>query len=846
MDLAKRKSLARLANLQPIVDPAELVTYEMDAGLEAGHPDGVVFPRTASEIAQIVNWANEQRVPLIARGAGTGTSGGAIAHLGGLIVEFARMDRIVEFDEASKQIVVEPGVVNSALNEFVGSKNLFYPPDPASGRVSTLGGNLAENAGGPRCFKYGVTTNFVAGMQVVLADGRIVQLGGPALDYPGSDWVGVLTGSEGTLGIIAQATLRLLRAPMAAAMLMAAFDSIERAGDAVSAIIARGLAPATLEMMDQAIVNIIEDYSHPGLPVDAAALLIIEVNGYAASLAPQVEEITAVLRDHHVRDLILAGTPEEREKIWRARKDSAGALARLAPAYYASDCTVPRSKIAVTLAAINRICDAYNVPVCYLLHAGDGNLHPHYLIADANDRELLARVREVEAKVLAFCVEQGGSITGEHGIGSERRDFMQLMYNADELQAMHDVKAVFDYRHLLNPGKIFPSDLEARVDLPSPRQSFTSPFGPTSTGEAAEAIRDWQARDSVQKIRVRGGGTKSRETSSADLILSTQNLQGIRKYAPDDLYVTVGAGTRLADLQAELMRDALWVPHASPWHAATLGGIVSANFNAPLRMRYGYGALRDLVLAMTVVLPNGRIIRVGRPVVKNVAGYDLPKLFVGASGTLGLITELTLRLVPSPRARITLLMPMEDLDSGLHGGSRLQQICLNASALLLCRGVNVPGIHSPYALVYTAEGIPQDVGEEIAEARQAIQVQQIPNMIETTELSGSDCWATWLSAHSPSERSWRFGTAPGDLPAALRDMVAAFGDASYIADLANGLLYIKGSPAGDVLTALRYRAHTANGYAIALDQAGEASDQFGLASALKMRWDPQGRFNPFR
>ncbi len=853
MDHVVKNSLARTIHMPIITDSAELVAYEMDAGLEAGHPDGVVFPRTASEVAQMVTWASQHQVPLIARGAGTGTSGGAIADRGGVIVELARMNRIVELDEFSKQVSVEPGVINFALNECASKANLFYPPDPASGRVSTLGGNLAENAGGPRCFKYGVTTNYVTGLKAVLAHGRIAQFGGCALDYPGSDWVGVLTGSEGTLGIIVEANLRLLRAPRATTMLMAAFDSIARAGDAVSAIIARGLTPATLEMMDRAIVKIVQDYSHLDLPMDAAALLIVEVNGYAASLASQMAEITALLRAHDVGEIIFAETPAAREKIWRARKDSAGALAWLAPAYYASDCTVPRSQIAATLAEINRICAAHAIPVCYLLHAGDGNLHPNYLVADANDHELMARVREVEAHVLAFCVTQGGSITGEHGVGTERRNFMPFMYNADELQAMRDVKTIFDPQDLLNPGKIFPSPVSAPLDLPLPRHVPTSPFAPTLIADAADAIRAWQARDSAQTARVIGGGTKSQKLFSNDLILSTQNLRGVRAYAPADLYVTVGAGTPLAEVQAELARDALWVPLISPWRESTLGGIVSANFNAPLRMRYGYGAIRDLVLALTVVLPNGRILRLGRPVVKNVAGYDLPKLFVGARGTLGLIVELTLKLAPRPRARTTRVIPANDLDRALTWGEGLQRICLNASALLLCSGLTVPGLDAPYAVVYTAEGIAQDVSAEMAEARQAAPAETGAAGIETQEFSGSDLWATWLGAQSPNETSVRVGVAPRDLPMLLRNARAVLDRTAYIADLANGLLYVKGLLTTEMVGTLRDRARAARGYLVVLaaptrlaelDRWRATPDADALARALQARWDPCGLFNP--
>lgn len=278
-----------LAPDQFMSNPVDLLAYDGDAGLDKAIPDGVVFPRTPEDIVRIVQWANTHQVPLIARGAGTGLSGGAVAEHGGLIVSFSRMDQILNFDVTGRSIVAQPGVITLTLEELVRTKDLYYPPDPSSGRASTLGGNLAENSGGPHCFKYGVTTNYVTGLEVVLADGAQVRFGGDALDYPEYDIVGLLIGSEGTLGLITAAYLRLIRNPPAVQTLMAAFDSVEQAGRAVSAIIAHGLVPATLEMMDQKIMGIIEDFAHPGLPIHAGAALIIEADGYARVSCPRLK-----------------------------------------------------------------------------------------------------------------------------------------------------------------------------------------------------------------------------------------------------------------------------------------------------------------------------------------------------------------------------------------------------------------------------------------------------------------------------------------------------------------------------------------------------------------------------
>jgi D-lactate dehydrogenase (cytochrome) len=841
-----------LAPDQIMSDPTELLTYETDAGLERGLPEGVLFPESESDVVRIVAWAHTNGVPLVARGAGTGTSGGAVAQGRGVIIETSRMQRVLEFDEEQKSVLVEPGVVNATLDQAAQARGLFYPPDPASGRVCTLGGNIAENAGGPRCFKYGVTTNYVMELRTVLADGRVMRFGGRALDYPEFDWVGVLTGSEGTMGIITQARLRLRRQPLAMGMLMVAFASVEQAGEAVSDIIAHGLVPVTMEMMDQSIVRIIEDYSHIGLPVDAGALLIIQVDGCAASLPPQIAEIEAVLREHDVQQITRAETAEERERIWRARKDSAGALAWIAPAYYASDCTVPRSQIAVTLHEISRLCQEAAVPVNYLLHAGDGNLHPNYMVADADDREFMERVYAVEKQALQFCVQRGGSITGEHGVGIERRAFMPLMYNADELQAMRDVKAVFDPQEQLNPNKIFPAEISVPAPPAAPGRPPVSPLAPASAEQAAEAIRACLQSEPPLSVRLRGGGTKSGLLPAADIVLSTRHLQGIRACSPADGYVTAGAGTTLEEIQQELARYNMWLPAVSPWNDSTLGGMVSTNFNAPLRMRYGYGGIRDWVLAMTVALPDGRVIRVGRPVVKNVAGYDLPKLLVGAYGTLGLIAEVTCKITTRPRARASAMIPIDDFDRGLTLGGRLQTLCLNASALILCRGCEIGDSTYPCALIYTAEGLAEDVTDELEQVQCVVQAEGAEG-VRRDSSSGSEVWAAWLGAASPVETVLRVGVAPRDLPALVRACVAIMPEASFIADFANGLLYVKGALDRSAIGQVRQAALAAQGYALVLtappdqgdlDRWGYVPDGLDLMRALKARWDPHGRFNP--
>src|SRR6266550_2249349 len=500
--MLKENAIRSLKTLLPkgqvFTDRASLISYEADGGLDKGMPEGVVFPHSTGDVVRIIRWAAEHSVPLIARGAGTGLSGGAVADRGGIIVEFSRMNTIHDIDEHGRTAMVEPAVINLVLDEQVKTKGLYFPPDPASQRASTIGGNVAENSGGPHCFKYGVTSNYVIGLDVVLADGRRVRVGGRALDYPEYDLCGLLTGSEGMLALITAITARLVRNPPAVKTLLAVFDSVEQAGKGVSAIIAAGLVPATMEMMDQKIIQIVEPFAHAGLPTEAQAILIIDVDGYPASLDRQIAEVAHILQAHGGRDLRVASSAEERNQIWFARKSAAGAIARLAPAYYTVDITVPRSRLTETLFEVNQVCDKYGLRVGYVFHAGDGNLHPPILIPDPEDRDLLERVHSAGREVVELAVSKGGSLSGEHGVGIEKRQYMSLMFNNVELAAMRDVKEIFDPNNVLNPGKVFPlpsqpalsPDDNTRRGGSSPREVSRHMRDESSPREVSRHMRD--------------------------------------------------------------------------------------------------------------------------------------------------------------------------------------------------------------------------------------------------------------------------------------------------------------------------------------------------------------------
>ena len=856
---------------QVFMDRASLVAYEADAGVDKGLPDAVVFPHTAEEVVQIVSWASEHHIPIIARGAGTGLSGGAVADRGGIIIEFSHMDRLLDIDVPGRSAAVEPALINLRLDEQARTHDLYFPPDPASQRASTIGGNVAENSGGPHCFKYGVTTNYVIGMEIVLANGQRICIGGHALDYPEYDLCGLLTGSEGMLGLITSISVRLLRTPPAVKTLLAIFDSVEQAGNAVSAVIATGFVPATMEMMDQQIIRMVEPFAHAGLPLEAGAILIIDIDGYPASIDEQMDEIAHILQEQQGYGLHIARNEEERARIWLARKSAGGAIARLVPSYYSIDITVPRSRLAEILKEVNTICAHYNLRTGHLLHAGDGNLHPMLLIPEPENPELMQRIHAAAGEIIKCSIDMGGSLTGEHGVGIEKREHMSLMHKPVELMAMWDVKQVFDPNNILNPGKLFPPPMNDdmgpfagyMMDYPLNNQpcelSIQSgeTFTPTTAEEAAQGLL--ALANTGQPIHINGNEHATLNSmQTAPILLSTHALSGIKTYAPDDLYITVGAGTPLAEIQAFLAKDRRQVALASPWPEATIGGLVASNINAPLRMRYG--SIRDLVLATTIALTSGNVIRTGRPIVKNVAGYDLTKAFVGSHGTLGLIVDVTLKLMALPRTRRTLLIPLDDLYDGLMWGRRLLPLALNASAITLNKGYTSTEVaRSNYLLAYTAEGMPKDVQAELDQVRQVLQASGSPEMREVDAPTGTDIWAALPSQTTQKTLQVRIGTPNRNLTTYMQNQAELLNAGSFSADISNGLIYASNgfeepAEASTWLEALRKPALATEGYAVVIDMPASLQgkiDKWGyqpegldLMRALKARWDPQGILNP--
>jgi glycolate oxidase len=459
------EELRRIVGRDSVIDASnDLRIFERDASIEGALPDAVVLAATTEEVAAVIKVAARHHIPVVPRGAGTGLSGGAVTIRGGIALQVTRMRRILEIDTVAQTALVEPGVVNQELSLAAAPHGLFYAPDPSSQKACTLGGNAAENSGGPHCLYYGVTTNHVLGMEVVLADGSVHWVSGDAPDRIGLDLCGVLVGSEGTLCAITKIKVRLLRTPPSVATLLAAFPTIETASHAVSAVIAHGIVPAALEMMDHMTVGAVEAHYQAGYPTDAGAVLLVEVDGIAESTRELMEAVRKVLTENQGYALREAQTAAERELLWAGRKGAIGALGRIKPNYYLHDGVVPRSRLPQVLSAVGEIGEHYKLPVANVFHAGDGNLHPNIMF-DLRERGVLHQVEGAGEEMLRAVVELGGALSGEHGIGLEKSAFMPWIFSPDDLDAMQRVKQVFDVDGILNPGKIFPDPSRKQVQL---------------------------------------------------------------------------------------------------------------------------------------------------------------------------------------------------------------------------------------------------------------------------------------------------------------------------------------------------------------------------------------------
>nr|MCU0539693.1 FAD-binding oxidoreductase [Desulfobacterales bacterium] len=684
--------------------------YSYDGSLARGAPAAVVFPADAAQTAQVVRAAARAGVPFVPRGFGTNLSGGTVLPAGGLTLCLSRLNRILEINTENRTARVQPGVTNLELQNALAPLGFFYAPDPASQKVATLGGNVGENSGGPRCLKYGVTTNHVLGLTAVLSDGEWLTLGGAAYDPPGYDLRGLLIGSEGTLAVVTEVTVRILPRPEKVLTQLVVYDDVPAAARSVAGIIAAGIVPATLEMMDAPIIRAVEESIACGYPRDAAAVLIIEVEGPATGLEKQAERIRAICSANGCREVRDAAGAAERARLWEGRRGAFGAVARLAPNYLVNDCTVPRTLLPQALAQVAAIARRYGFEHGNVFHAGDGNLHP-LILFDSRDPDQLRRVHAAGWEIMLACVALGGTISGEHGIGLEKMEAMRLVFSDAEIAAQRSLKEALDPPGVLNPGKIFPETGAPFAFREHAAWAAADDGLSAAEREAADTVRHaLSAGDALMPI---GGGSlggfgnlPARPVSR----LATDRLAAMVAIDPANQFFTAGAGMRLAAAQAALAEHNQWLPLRPPALShRTLGGITATGACGPERL--GYGAPRELLLGLRFIDGRARLISTGGKVVKNVAGYDLTRLMTGSAGTLGLITRVTFKTATRPE-RCALISAAASLETCAGLAARILGSHLNA----VFATAEPAGDEEHWCLRFGFEGFAETVAAQLEQA----------------------------------------------------------------------------------------------------------------------------------
>jgi glycolate oxidase subunit GlcD len=658
----------------------ELLVYETDA-LPGYHtrPSLAVFPGSRDEVIAVVRLLAEHGVSYVPRGAGTGLSGGALAN-GVVLLGLQRLKRILSLDPAVRRATVEPGVVNAWLTSAAAPHKLHYAPDPSSQTACTIGGNVAENAGGPHCLKYGATLNHIIAATVILPSGEIVALRIPQHPSEGYDLMGAFVGSEGCFGVALDITVRLTPNPEAVRTLLADYTTVEQAARTTSAIIASGIVPAACELMDHGTIQAVEASIYAaGYPADAAAVLLVEVDGSAASVGEEAERVERLCSENGARSVRIATDAVDRARLWQGRKKAFGAMGRMAPHLAVQDGVVPRTKLAEILAAIAVIGERHGIRVCNVFHAGDGNLHPN-VPYDGRNLDETRRVHAAMREIMALCIASGGSITGEHGVGLDKLVHMDKLFSPDTLDAMCRLRSAFDPEKRSNPGKVVPvhscrewhgvskqqqqttehtekteNDTDSSVSV-----SVSSAWSVVASGsvESRVASKINEARDAGTQIYVAGARTRVTEPPRGAIILDVREYNQVLEYIPADLTITVGAGMTLAELDAITLAHDQWCPFL-PWggDGGTVGGTLARAQRGPASA--ALGAPRDLTLGMTFVDGRACVVRCGGRVVKNVAGFDLTRTLIGSWGTLGIITTASLRLRARPRVRETWIVPAE-------------------------------------------------------------------------------------------------------------------------------------------------------------------------------------------
>jgi glycolate oxidase subunit GlcD len=931
-------------------DRDELLVYECDGLPQHKHlPRAVVFPNTTEETADVLALLHEEGVSFAPRGAGTGLSGGALAINRGVVIELARMRKILDVDPENRTARVQTGLVNAQLSRAVAHLGLYYVPDPSSQPSCTIGGNIAENAGGIHCLKYGTTTDHVLAARVVLSDGSIVELDrGPA----GYDLIGTFVGSEGTFGIATEATVRLVQIPPAVRTLLADFTDVDKASHAVSAIIAAGMLPAALEMMDNEIIRAVEaSVFTAGLPIDAQAVLLVELDGIEVGIEEEAERVESILRQHGARSVRTASDEKERKKLWAARKGSFGAVGRLSPDIMIQDAVVPRSRLPEVLAETYRISAQYKIKLANVFHAGDGNLHP-LICFDLRRGDDLERVRQAGREIMETCVRAGGSITGEHGVGLDKSSYLPLIFSDDDMNAMLRVRAAFDPSGLCNPGKIIPLPRgcgEARavatesplplgegkgeglargnyVPHPDPlpkgegetravagrvqplvsqrmkegrlANDFKRLVGPANVtrledhgfadsaqsktadralvlapGSAAEFTEVIDLAVAEDQTIVPAGGATFLEAGNvlerANLLVTTRRLSKLIHHEPADLVATAQAGLTLREFQHELRLKGQWLPIDPPDDGtSTLGGVLATGMSGP--QQFGYGPLRSFVIGLRAILADGTSIKAGGNVVKNVAGYDLCKLFTGSYGTLGIITEVTFKLRPVPVETRTIVASGQSLVLTKIGQSIARKSSPAAVELLspaLAKQIVAVRNSADLVLLIRFTGAARAV---VVETANALKLLRDENIHCATHDEDEVLWSGVSTAATGGIQNliWRAETRPGELVSLLDEVKALEQDeASHLgvkwqAGLGDGRVRVMAQapvyPRESVrsLERMRQRAENLGGSLIIERAPVEIKNEidswggFGSASELmkriKRQLDPNNLFSPGR
>jgi glycolate oxidase len=810
-----------------LVEPSRLAPYESDALTAfSARPEAVVLADSREEVIELVSLCHREGVPFVARGSGTSLSGGSLPVEGGIVIGLNRLNRVLRVEPADRIAVVEPGVINAAVSSAASPHGLFYAPDPSSQSVCTIGGNIAFNSGGAHCLKHGMTSNHVLAIEAVLPDGEVVRLGTGSAEPAGPDWLGGFVGSEGLFGIALEVTLRLLPLPEDTRTLLAAYPTLEAAGDAVAATIAAGILPVAMEIMDSLAIQAAESSVKPGYP-DVPALLIVELDGERDLVEADFERLSAVIRDSGPTEVRSTADPDERAMIWKGRKSAFSAVGWLSPDYLVQDGCVPRTRLGEALATIERLSGEHGLRVANVFHAGDGNLHP-LILFDGREPGAVDRAHALAGEILDLCVRLGGSITGEHGIGMEKRAFLERMFGPSDIELMRRLRAAIDPAALANRGKMLPAangDRSASAARAGQSPVLAAPAIGDGDGDRlatelsgdprVEALREAldEARVEGARLLPRGGGTKpalSTPVAGASS-LELGGLRGIVRYDPEELTLTALAGTPVGELAEALEGNGQHLPFDPPLTAAgaTLGGVVASGTSGPGRHRHG--GIRDFVVGARFLDGTGELIMGGGRVVKNAAGFDLPKLLVGSLGRLAVIVELSLKVLPAPPAWGTVRADAGELEAALEATARLGAAGLDVEALdleppgrLWVRlGGPADGLERRLARVEDSLGVAAErlLGADEAEAWSAAReldwapagmhlakLATTPGRIPELEASlapagavrrysagGHLCWVAW----------------PGDRPASALDSIAR--------ELALSGVWLTGSPDSPLL-----------------------------------------------